>query len=401
MRTITNEQLLSEYGAELRLKLSSGQFPQYFRTLNEFINFCGGLPPTRHLAVAYLNQFQDRAPATRRRYYNIIKGLFTSDSGLADKDFNIAMPNPKPLPQVVTDEEFYKLIDSMAMRRSFRGDIKHDKLLVLFLGRTGLRREEAANLKISDIQIGEKPQVLVRAGKGGKDRAVPIIPELLKPLSDFIDGKPANQSLFGLDKAVITDKISRYGKKVGLNLHPHSLRHYCAEWLLRNGYTAKEVQEWLGHARLDTTGRYLDLAPDSLHEAVKRTTTNRPLPNQDAVAQTIQELSGFTTRVGDIDINAFAVLGRLWGDFTGGMTPAELLTRLTKEFSLSVVDPQGFWDATMSLLEEFSLYQVIRLEQRRRGTARDKIDVDYWVLTDYGKMIVLMLRRENRQQLEA
>ena len=110
MRTMTNEQLLSEYSAELGLKLTSAQVPQYLRTLTGFIDFCGGLPPTRQLAVAYLNQFKDRAPATRRRYYNIIKGLFTSDSGLADKDFNISMPNPKPLPQVVTDEEFYKLI---------------------------------------------------------------------------------------------------------------------------------------------------------------------------------------------------------------------------------------------------------------------------------------------------
>ncbi len=84
MRTITNEQLLSEYSAELQLTLSPGQFPQYLRTLNEFMGFCGGLPPTRHLAVAYLNKFQERSIATRRRYYNIIKGLFTSASGLAD-----------------------------------------------------------------------------------------------------------------------------------------------------------------------------------------------------------------------------------------------------------------------------------------------------------------------------
>ena len=144
MRTITNEQLLSEYGAELGLKLTPTQVPQYLRTLNDFFGFCGGLPPTRQLAVAYLNRFLDRSPATRRRYYNILKGLFTSDSGLADKDFSITMPNPKPLPQVVTDEEFYKLIDSMELRRSFRGDIARDKLLILFLGRTGLRREEAA-----------------------------------------------------------------------------------------------------------------------------------------------------------------------------------------------------------------------------------------------------------------
>lgn len=267
---MTNDQLLSEYSAELRLKLAPGQYPQYIRTLNDFFDFCGGLPTTRPLAIGYLNKFKDRTAATRRRYYTIIKGLFTSDSGLANKDFNIDMPNPKPLPQFVTDDEFYKLIDSMSLRRSFRNDIPRDKLLVMFLGRTALRREEAANLKISDIHLGQNPQVMVRGGKGEKDRAVPILPELLKPLSEFILGRNANESVFKLTKTAITDKISRYSKKIGLHLHPHSLRHYCAEWMLRNGFTAKEVQEWLGHARLDTTGRYLDLSPDSLHDAVRR-----------------------------------------------------------------------------------------------------------------------------------
>jgi len=166
---MTNEQLLSEYTAELQLRLTPEQFPQYMRTLNDFFAFCGGLPPTRHLAIAYLNKFQHRAGSTRRRYYNILKGLFTSPAGLADKDFSITMPNPKPLPQTVTDQEFYKLIDAMSLRRSFREDIPRDKLLVLFLGRTGLRREEAAELKISDIQLGDKSQVMVRGGKGDAD----------------------------------------------------------------------------------------------------------------------------------------------------------------------------------------------------------------------------------------
>jgi len=309
------------------------------------------------------------------------------------------MPNPKPLPQVVTDEEFYKLIDSMELRRSFRGDITRDKLLALLLGRTGLRREEAAELKISDIQLGNKPQVMVRAGKGGKDRAVPILPELLQPISDFIAGKPANQLVFGLDKATITNKISRYAEKIGLKLHPHSLRHYCAEWLLRNGYTAKEVQEWLGHARLDTTGRYLDLAPDSLHDAVKRTSKgNAPLPENVDVAQTFRELSEFTVNAGGVEIQALAVLEKSWRRFTAGVTPGEFLTELIKEFLLGTENHRGLWDATNSLLEELSLYQIIRLEQRRRGgTVREKEDTGYWILTEYGKAVVLKMRREQTQ----
>ncbi len=281
---------------------------------------------------------------------------------MADKDFNIDMPNPKPLPQVVTDEEFYKLINSMEMRRSFREDIPRDTLLVLFLGRTGLRREEAAELKISDIQLGDKPQVMVRAGKGGKDRAVPILPELLQPISDFTGGKPANQLVFGLDKATITNKISRYAGKIGLKLHPHSLRHYCAEWLLRNGYTAKEVQEWLGHARLDTTGRYLDLAPDSLHDAVKRNTGKKDEsgPNPDDIARTIRELSESAVNVGNFKIETMGVLKKFWGKFSSGLTLPEFLTLLNSELTSGSIDFKLVSAAADSVLEQLSLHQIIR-----------------------------------------
>jgi hypothetical protein len=49
------------------------------------------------------------------------------------------------------------------------------------------------------------------------------------------------------------------------------------------------------------------------------------------------------------------------------------------------------------ILEHLNLHQFVRQEQRRRGSARDQIDVDYWVLTAYGKEIVLALKRaENK-----
>jgi integrase len=398
---MTNEQLLTEYSAELKVKLAAAQFPQYMRTLNDFFNFCGGLPPTRHLVIAYLNKFQNRSQATRRRYYNIIKGLFISPSGLADRDFNIDMPNPKPLPQAVTDDAFYKLIDSMDLRRSFRNDIPRDKLLVLFLGRTGLRREEAAELKISDIQLGDKPQVMVRGGKGEKDRAVPILLELLKPLSEFIEPKGANESVFGLTKEAITDKISRYAKKIGLHLHPHSLRHYCAGWLLRNGFTAKEVQEWLGHERLDTTGRYLDLVPDALHDAVKRNTGKKEIgSNPERIAHTIQELELLVVHVGVFQIDTISLLKTSWGKFSSGLTLPDFLTILNNGFASGSMDFKLLPDAADLILENLSLHQIIRQEQRRRGTVRDKIDVDYWVLTDYGKEVVLSLKRTEKESGE-
>ncbi|PPD59158.1 hypothetical protein JP09_000310 [Dehalogenimonas etheniformans] len=392
---MTNEELLAQYSAELKLKLVDDQYRQYMRTLDLFFNHCGGLPPTRQLALGFLNQFNDRAPSTKRRYANMIAGLFTSDAGLAIKDFRIDIPVGKPLPQVVTDEQFYKLIEAMGERRSFRANIPRDRLLVLFLGRTGARREEAAEVIIGDVELGKSPQVIFH-GKGSKDRMVPILPELVKPLSTFIEGKDPKQSLFGMTKFTITNKIHDAAERAGLKLHTHSLRHYCAGWMLRQGFTAREVQGWLGHERLDTTGRYLDLLPEDLHHAVKRTNMEKPSDFAGAdMDETIAGLSEFDVWVSGVKMNCLAVLERTWGKFISGVTTGDLLTKLIEEYSLSKDNPQELWDKTDDLLKELSLYQVIRIEQRRRtGSIRGSVDADYWVLTDYGKSTVLKLRHE-------
>ncbi|XUX00751.1 MAG: tyrosine-type recombinase/integrase [Dehalogenimonas sp.] len=394
VRTMTNEELLAQYSAELRLKLVDEQYHQYMRTLNLFFDHCGGLPPTRQLALGFLNKFNDRAPSTKRRYAGMIAGLFTSDAGLAIKDFKIDIPVGKPLPQVVTDEQFYKLIEAMGERRSYRADVPRDKLLVLFLGRTGARREEAAEVLVGDVEFGDNPQVIFH-GKGSKDRMVPILPELLTPLSTFVEDKDPKESLFGMTKFTITNKIHEAAKRAGLHLHTHSLRHYCAGWMLRQGYTAREVQEWLGHERLDTTGRYLDLLPEDLHHAVKRTSMMSSDIAGASIDQTIAGLSEFDVLVCGVKINCLAVLKMLWGKFISGMTTGELLTKLIEEYSLGKDDPKALWDATDDLLNELSLHQAIKIEQRRQArTVRGSVDAEYWVLTDHGKAAVLKLRRE-------
>lgn len=239
-------------------------------------------------------------------------------------------------------------------------------------------------------------------------------------LTNFVAGKLPTDSVFDITGKSISSKINLWAKKAGVpQLHPHSFRHKFATDLCQKGVDLRTVQELLGHESVEVTQRYISITDTNKKRAVGMLDMATPIDqvtgsgeqsgnatasgvSADDIVRTIRELTSFVASVGDVNMDSGTVLLKLWGQFSTGLTLSEFLTRLTKEFSLSVADPQCLWDAANSLLEELCLYQVIRLEQRRRGgTVRDKIDADYWVLTDYGKMIVLKFRRESRQKLES
>jgi site-specific recombinase XerD len=64
------------------------------------------------------------------------------------------------------------------------------------------------------------------------------------------------------------------GKRAGIHLHPHLLRHTVASNMVRNGANLRGVQEFLGHASLETTELYLDVEPADIEDAVKRVNFN-------------------------------------------------------------------------------------------------------------------------------
>ena len=112
--------------------------------------------------------------------------------------------------------------------------------------------------------------VIVRKGKGNKDRTVPLVSYLVKDISEYIKDMKPTDSVFGLTKKSITDKISVLSQKAGLKLHPHSFRHYFAEQLLGRGVPLTVVSVLLGHENLQTTAVYLGLRRESLREAVDK-----------------------------------------------------------------------------------------------------------------------------------
>ena len=142
-------------------------------------------------------------------------------------------------------------------------------MLVDFDCKTGLRRMELTILVVDDIKLKEK-FVIVRKGKGEKDRSIPLDEMITIQLKEFLEGMAPTARVFGLDARSITDLISSWAKKANVKITPHSFRHFFAEQLLEKGVDINIVSKLLGHESLDTTSKYLSLRPGAERQAVNR-----------------------------------------------------------------------------------------------------------------------------------
>lgn len=136
----------------------------------------------------------------------------------------------------------------------------------------GLRIEEASMVEPGDITINERSgSVLVRDGKGGKERIVPLNLIARKALSSWISIRPAGDSaLFGVSVRTLQRNVSDLGSQIAVpDLTPHWLRYTFAKRLEKNGSPIETIRDLLGHESIETTRRYLRSSLDELQSAVE------------------------------------------------------------------------------------------------------------------------------------
>ena len=142
-----------------------------------------------------------------------------------------------------------------------------DELVVHLLDGTGLRANELCSLNLEDLPCCHKKDlVFVRNGKGNVRRTVIINPELSKRLNAFArqyrKGAKPNKPLLLNERGnrfsyvSLYSKITRIGDEVGLELHPHMLRHTYATRLYNIEKDLFFTQDQLGHASPVTTQIY-------------------------------------------------------------------------------------------------------------------------------------------------
>jgi integrase/recombinase XerD len=122
---------------------------------------------------------------------------------------------------------------------------------------TGMRRAELAHLHLQDVDL-ERGCVMVREGKGGKDRVIPIGERALAWI-DADDGTLFLTNRGGpFSKIRLTGMMQAYVNRAGIGKKGacHLFRHTAATLLLEGGMDIRYIQEMLGHAELSTTQIY-------------------------------------------------------------------------------------------------------------------------------------------------
>jgi integrase len=187
-------------------------------------------------------------------------------------------------------KRIYDWIDKQrawALSKGRKLDVRNTYLVELMLG-TGLRRFEVAALKVGDVRVGRgQREVVVRRGKGGKQRVVVIPPSLkegLKAYLDFLgrawsreDGDPLFPSSRGghLDNSAVhriwVAALTSAGVEHRKGVACHSARHAYGVMMYRTTKDLRLVQEQLGHASPNTTQVYASVLMEDVEAGVDRT----------------------------------------------------------------------------------------------------------------------------------
>lgn len=171
---------------------------------------------------------------------------------------------PQQAPRALDIEEQQALLRAMERTGSVR-----DRAMMMLLLYTGLRVGEVAQLDLADVAISaRKGMVIVRSGKGGSYREVPLNVPLREVLVNWKQTRTQkypnnNDTAYFLNRQghrlttrAISMVVEKIGKEAGLEISPHILRHTCLTNLVRNGNDLVLVAEIAGHRRLETTRRY-------------------------------------------------------------------------------------------------------------------------------------------------
>lgn len=175
------------------------------------------------------------------------------------------------LPRALTVEQCMSLIRYEERKPDWLG-ARNAFLWALMWG-TGLRISEALSLKFK--HFGR--ETLIIKGKGGKERMVPVIPQVWEECEAYFAAMPVGD-LTDDDAMLQTEShtpllprdaqrafaVAAAELKLPEDATPHSLRHSFATHLLNRGATLRDVQELLGHSSISTTAIYAHVAVDNM-----------------------------------------------------------------------------------------------------------------------------------------
>jgi integrase/recombinase XerD len=196
---------------------------------------------------------------------NAIKFYYEKVIGRNREYYEIERPRREhKLPDVLSKKEVGAMIRATE-------NLKH-KCLIALIYSCGLRRSEAINLKLGDID-SKRMMIKICGSKGKKDRYVQLSPYLLVILKEYyINFRPVNYLFEGQNQKPnysgesIVRVIKEAAKRAKINkrVYPHILRHSFATHHLEQGTDLRIIQELLGHESSKTTEIYTHVAEKTI-----------------------------------------------------------------------------------------------------------------------------------------
>ena len=223
------------------------------------------------------------SPNTRSGYVSSVRSFFAFLEArhllLVNPAKGVPLPARRRLPRAIGQGDVRRLLEAPSA-----GTIvgQRDRAVLELLYGTGLRLMECVRLDLADVDLA-RGTVLVRNGKGRKDRFVPITGRARAAIETYLrEARPAlteredDRSLFvsrhgtRLGGMSIRAMVRRYGLSVGVKLSTHVLRHSYATHLLQGGADVRHVQELLGHKDVSTTALYTKVDTSILAKVLRR-----------------------------------------------------------------------------------------------------------------------------------
>lgn len=176
---------------------------------------------------------------------------------------------PALLPKVLNVQQVETLLKQLRKQANTPSARRNLVIISTLLG-TGLRAAELCALELSDLNL-DAQFLIVRRGKGGKDRLVPLRPALLKLLWRYVHQwrdalNPVSPVVFpsrsGLPLPALSleQLCARHLASAGIKGRTHILRHTFATFYIQGGGDLKRLQMILGHSSVLITERYVHLS---------------------------------------------------------------------------------------------------------------------------------------------
>ncbi|HZW25925.1 MAG TPA: integron integrase [Gallionella sp.] len=297
--------LLDQVRDKIRVKhYSIRTETQYLQWIRRFIYFHGKRHP-REMGAAEVEAFLSHlatagnvSASTQNQALSALLFLYREVLGivLPWMDTMVRAKKPQRLPVVLSRTEVDRVLERMEGTYG---------LMARLLYGTGMRLMECVRLRVKDVDF-ERREILVREGKGGKDRVTMLPETLVSPLNEHlakrkrlyeddlgkgmaevylpdalvrkypkaatqwawqyvfpsgsysIDPRSGHERRHHIDEKLLQRAMKRAVAEAGIKkpATPHTLRHSFATHLLEGGYDIRTVQELLGHSDVSTTMIY-------------------------------------------------------------------------------------------------------------------------------------------------